>query len=78
MASFTLGKKTCSSCYLEIGKNHKNISCVTCGGCFHARAACLKSPLKCQQTEIDTCDMCLTYSLPFHLIDDDEFEFIFW
>ena len=77
MASLTLGKKTCSSCYLEIGKNHKNISCVTCGGCFHARAACLKSPLKCQQTEIDTCDMCLTYSLPFHQIDDDEFEFIF-
>ena len=64
MASLTLGKKTCSSCYLEIGKNHKNISCVTCGRCFHARAACLKSPLKCQQTEIDTCaDLYCTVSI---------------
>ena len=68
MTSLTLGKKTCSFCYLEIGKNQKNISCITCGECFHARAACLKSSFKCQQTEIDICGMCLTFSLSFHSI----------
>ena len=77
MASLTLGKKVCFTCSTIIGKNKKSINCLTCGGWFHARTACMKLTLGCQQTEIDICDTCLSNSLPFYSIDDLEFYFIF-
>ena len=77
MANITIGKKNCSTCSLIIHQNQKSINCLTCEGWFHALTSCVKSPLTCQQTEIDICNMCLIYSLPFHSIDDSEFNFIF-
>ena len=76
MANLSLGKKKCFSCFLEISKNHKSINCLTCGGWFHARTSCVKSPLACQQTEVDICNMCLSCALPFYSIDDLELNFI--
>ncbi len=76
MANLTLGKKICSTCYLTIRQNQKSISCLTCGGWFHARTSCIKSPLTCQQTEIDICNLCLNCALPFYSIDDLELSFI--
>jgi hypothetical protein len=77
MATLKLGKKYCSSCFLKISMDQKSINYLTCGGWFHARTAFLKSPVTCQQTEIDICNMYLSCSLPFHSIDDLEFHFIF-
>ena len=77
MANITIGKKNCSTCSLIIHQNKKSINCLTCEGWFHARTSCVKSPLTCQQTEIDICNMCLIYSLPFQSIDDSEFNYIF-
>ena len=45
MASLTLGKKVCFTCSTIIGKNKKSINCLTCGGWFHARTACMKYKL---------------------------------
>ena len=44
-------------------------------GWFHARTSCVKSPLTCQQTEIDICNLCLNCTLPFYSIDDLELSF---
>ena len=49
MAHQTLGVKICSTCSLKIFKNKNNIECFTCGEWFHARSACIKSLLTCQQ-----------------------------
>jgi hypothetical protein len=74
MASLTLGKKVCFTCSTIIGKNKKSINCLTYGdGFMHAPHV----TLGCQQGEIDICDTCLSNSLPFHSIDDLEFNFIF-
>jgi hypothetical protein len=37
----------------------------------------MKLTLGCQQSEIDICDTCLSNSLPFHSIDNLEFNIIF-
>jgi hypothetical protein len=63
-----MGKKNCSTntFSLIIHQNKKSIKILTCEGWFHH----VKSPLTCQQTEIDICNMRLIYSLPFHSVDD--------
>ena len=48
-----------------------------CERWFHAKDVCIKSPLTCQQTEIDTCHMCLSNTLPFSSIEDLDFKFTF-
>ena len=77
MASINVDKKICSTCFHQIAFDKTGVTCVMCGRCFHAKNTCIKSPLTCQQTEIDTCHICLSNSLPFNSIDPLDFNFTF-
>ena len=77
MTSININKKICSACFCEIAIDKRGIVCVLCGRWFHAKNFCIKSPLTCQQTEIETCHLCLSDSLPFSSIDDINFNFTF-
>ena len=77
MASINVDKKICSTCFHQIAFDKTGVTCVMCGRCFHAKNTCIKSPLTCQQAEIDTCHICLSNSLPFNSIDPLDFNFTF-
>ena len=68
MASINIEIKLCSTCLREIVIDKSGIVCVACGRWFHARNACIESPRTCQQTEIETCHLCITDALPFSSI----------
>ena len=48
-----------------------------CGRWFHANNVCVKSPLTCQQTETDLCNICVSDALPFTSVDELYFNFTF-
>ena len=58
---------TCSTCFRKITIDKSGISCVACKRWFHANNVCVKSPLTCQQTETDLCNICLRWLLTFSI-----------
>ena len=68
---------TCSTCFRKITIDKSGISCVACGRWFHANNVGVKSPLTCQQTETDLCNILLSDALPFTSIDELDFNFTF-
>jgi hypothetical protein len=77
MASINVDKKICSTCFHQIAFDKTDVTCVMCGRCFHAKNSCIKSPLACQQMEIDICHICLSNLLPFNSIDPLDSNFTF-
>ena len=52
MASLSLDKELCSTCFLKISKNQKSIKCLTRGGRFHTRVLCIKLAVTCHQRKL--------------------------
>ena len=70
-------KKDCSYCLKMIQEKQKQVKCMTCGRRFHVVSFCVKSfdTNNIAENSINTCQNCLTYSLPFQTLDDLDYEF---
>ena len=69
-------KNRCSSCLKIIQKKGRMLNCLTCGTYFHAVPCCVKSHdiNTTLEMSINTCQNCITDSLPFQTLDDLDFE----
>ena len=73
------GKKQCNSCGKSVGKNQTSVKCRCCNHSYHLQTACLN--LKYDDLpnvrELSACFKCLTDSMPFNLINNEELNTIF-
>jgi hypothetical protein len=67
-------KKNCCSCLKIIHKTQKAIECLTCAKWFHAVSTCIKSFDPNIGNTIDVCQKCVDNTLPFHMLDDLDYE----
>jgi hypothetical protein len=66
----------CSSCFELIEKQQKHIGleCLACRKCFHEDITCVKSLSNYTNKNIDICQICLNYILPFQTLSNEEYE----
>lgn len=68
------GKKQCNSCGKSVGKNQTSVKCRCCTHSYHLQTARLN--LKYDDLpnvrELSACFKCLTDSMPFNLINNEE------
>ena len=68
------GKKQCNSCGKSVGKNQTSVKCRCCNHSYHLLTACLN--LKYDDLpnvrKLSACFKCLTDSMPFNLINNEE------